>query len=160
MRIFNAPLILLTNSSAEANEMSSSTPDISGIISKLMQNDEFSAMVKELRGKDNNSTDGADIMDKLPGIMAMLSPMMGNINNDGQKESGNISGNSEAVQPKKSLRGGGRFDKGRATKLMSAIKLYLSAERCTMIDKCMSVIQIGDIMSVLSGLDMSGKNGG
>ena len=160
MRIFNAPLILLTNISAEANEMSSSTPDISGIISKLMQNDEFSAMVKELRGKDNIGTDSADIMDKLPEIMSMLSPMMGDANNDGQKESGNISGNSEVVQPKKSLRGDGRFDKGRATKLMSAIKPYLSAERCTMIDKCMSVMQIGDIMSVLSGLDMSGKSGG
>ncbi|MBR5253128.1 MAG: hypothetical protein IKV39_04540 [Clostridia bacterium] len=140
--------------------MSSSTPDISGIISKLMQNDEFSAMVKELRGKDNIGTDSADIMDKLPEIMSMLSPMMGDANNDGQKESGNISGNSEVVQPKKSLRGDGRFDKGRATKLMSAIKPYLSAERCTMIDKCMSVMQIGDIMSVLSGLDMSGKSGG
>ena len=140
--------------------MSSSTPDISEVISKLMQNDEFSNMVKELRGKDNSGSDGADIMDKLPEIMAMLSPMMGNINNDGQKESGNISGSSESIQPKNSPRGGGKFDKGRATKLMSAIKPYLSAERCTMIDKCMSVMQIGDIMSVLSGLDMSGKTGG
>ena len=36
---------------------------------------------------------------------------------------------------------------------MSALKPYLSPERCTMIDKCMSVLQLGDVMTVLRGLD-------
>ena len=140
--------------------MSSGTPDISAMISKLMQNDEFSNMVKELRGRDNGAGDGADIMDKLPEIMSMLSPMIGDTNNDGQKDSGNSTENIGAVQPKKSPRIDSKFDRGRASKLMSALKPYLSSERCTMIDKCMSVMQIGDIMSVLYGLDVSGKAGG
>lgn len=133
--------------------MSSSTPDISEVISKLTQNEELSAMVKELRGKEDKGVDGADIMGKLPEIMSMLSPMMGGASGDEQKVAGN-------VEVKKEPQGESKFNKARATKLMSALKPYLSAERCTMIDKCMSVMQIGDIMSVLYGLNMSGKNGG
>ncbi len=126
--------------------MSNSTPDISGVISKLMQNDEFSNMVKELRG-DGGTT---DIMDKLPGIMAMLSPMIEADLKDEKTADG-----STAVQGKAAGRES-RYDKARAARLMSALKPYLSPERCGMIDKCMSVMQIGDVMTVLRGLDAAG----
>ena len=126
-------------------------PDISGMIEKIMQNPEFAGMVKELRGDGGTGDVQGDIMSKLPEVMAMLSPMLGGqgkLGDGGPKEE-----KSEKNSEIRHLKSIDRYDKTRATRLMSALKPYLSPERCTMIDKCMSVLQLGDVMTVLRGLD-------
>lgn len=139
------------------------TPDISEMIKGIMQNPEFAGLVKELRGDEgkNSSDIQSDIMSKLPEIMSMLGPMMNGQSEsrrheDDKKSNKDEGGSDQGVA--KILKKLDKFDKSKATRLMSAIKPYLSRERCDMIDKCMSVIQIGDVMTVLRGMDSYGKH--
>ncbi len=46
-----------------------------------------------------------------------------------------------------------QYDKARAEKLLYAIKPYLNPTRCSIIDKCVSVMQITDLMGALGGLE-------
>lgn len=46
-----------------------------------------------------------------------------------------------------------KYDKARAEKLLYAIKPYLNPTRCSIIDKCVSVMQITDVMGALRGLE-------
>lgn len=140
------------------------TPDISEMVKGIMQNPEFAGLIRELRGeqgKDSSDVQG-EIMSKLPEIMSMLGPML-NGQSGGEKQDSTTktskdgrSGEAAGAKLVKSL---DRFDKTKATRLMSALKPYLSHERCEIIDKCMSVIQIGDVMTALRGIEGIGKNG-
>lgn len=138
------------------------TPDISEMIKGVMQNPEFAGLVKELRGDEGKNTSDiqSDIMSKLPEIMSMLGPMV-NGQSDSRKNENNTKSSKDEGRADpgaaKLLKKLDKFDKTKATRLMSAIKPYLSRERCDMIDKCMSVIQIGDVMAVLRGMDSYGK---
>ena len=138
------------------------TPDISEMIKGVMQNPEFAGLVKELRGDEGKNTSDiqSDIMSKLPEIMSMLGPRV-NGQSDSRKNENNTKSSKDEGRADpgaaKLLKKLDKFDKTKATRLMSAIKPYLSRERCDMIDKCMSVIQIGDVMAVLRGMDSYGK---
>lgn len=134
-------------------------PDISGIINGLMQNPEFANLVKEMRpdGTKNGADIQSEMMSKLPEIMSLLGPM-----NNGKQSSSEENFSEKKSQQKqesvnenipKFLKNIDKFDRAKATRLMTALKPYLSRERCGMIDKCMSVMQIGDVMTVLRGLD-------
>lgn len=135
------------------------TPDISEMINKIMQDPQLSEMMRELKGNNSGSSADtqADIMEKLPQIMSVISPLIG----DGARASDKDEKNDGKPTVKsKEARGFEKYDKARATRLMSAIKPYLSRERCSMIDKCMSVMQLGDVMTVLRGLEGFGNTDG
>ena len=119
--------------------------DISSMISKIVQNPEFVGMVNELRGdgKDAASTQ-KEMLDKLPDVMSMVSPMLGG--------SGGESERKPEQQPT-AVTKSGKYDKVRATRLMQALKPYLSHERAEIIDRCVSVMQITDIVGAFGGLD-------
>lgn len=139
------------------------TPDLSAVIKTIMQNPEFANLVRDIRGDEGKR--GADVqsdmMKKLPEIMSMLGPMM-----SGQTEQEKHDNSSPPPKDAHDERNGNlkllkdfdKFDKTKATRLMTAIKPYLSRERCDIIDKCMSVVQIGDLMTVLSGVEGLGKS--
>ena len=123
--------------------------DISSIISKIIENPEFAGMVNELRGQNVDSAQTSkEMLDKLPEVMKMVSPMLGG-QSDGEKKSNG--GQQSAPVPVK--KNGGKYDKVRATKLMQALKPYLSHERGEIIDKCVSVMQIGDIVEAFGGIE-------
>lgn len=125
--------------------------DISAIISKIVQNPEFAGMVNELRGENGEPpVSPSEILDKLPAVMKTVSPML-----DGKTDK-DSSDKSKNADEKNSTE---NFDKVRATKLMQAIKPYLSPERCNIIDKCVSVMQIGDIVKALGITDDLLKRG-
>ena len=139
------------------------TPDISGMIKGIMQNPEFAGLVKELRGDDgkSNSDIQSDIMSKLPEVMSMLGPMMGEGQTGEKKEASGENQKQHKTSGSdtpKLFKNFDKFDKNKASRLMSAIKPYLSHERCEIIDKCMSVIQIGDVMTALRSIEGAGKN--
>lgn len=140
------------------------TPDISEMVKGIMQNPEFAGLIRELRGeqgKDSSDVQG-EIMKKLPEIMSMLGPML-NGQSGGEKQDStpktSKDGRSGEAAGAKLVKSLDKFDKTKAARLMSALKPYLSHERCEMIDKCMSVIQIGDVMTALRGIEGIGKNG-
>lgn len=127
--------------------------DIASLISKIVENPEFAGMVNELRGGDTkNSGDvSKEMLDKLPGIMSMVAPMLG-----GESGSGGGGAVNDKPAPRASLSApskGDKYDKARAAKLMQALKPYLTHERAEIIDKCLSVMQLTDIVGALGGID-------
>ena len=55
------------------------------MIAKIIQNPEFADMVKEIRGGDE-STDEVqkEMMEKLPGVLSMVSPLIGGNTSEGE----------------------------------------------------------------------------
>ena len=121
--------------------------DIASMISKIVQNPEFVGMVNDLRGDGKSTAETQkEMLDKLPDVMSMVSPMLGDTRSGDRSED---KPTAAPVPPSKS----GKYDKARATKLMQALKPYLSHERAEIIDKCVSVMQITDIVGAVGGLD-------
>lgn len=121
--------------------------DLSEMLKKIIENPEFAGMVSELRGDGDSESASREMLEKLPGVMEMVKPML---------ESGAAANHEEKKESDKQLNQPQvlkKYDKARAEKLMYALKPYLSTTRCEIIDKCVSVLQIGDVMSVLGGLD-------
>lgn len=117
--------------------------DLTSVLRKIIENPEFAGMVSELRGEGNAADASQEMLSKLPDVMAMVSPML----DSGEKQEEAPS--EEAAVPM----GLKKYDKTRAEKLMAALKPYLNPTRCSMIDKCLSVMQIGDMMSMFGGID-------
>lgn len=135
--------------------------DISALISKIIQNPEFAEMVKELRGTDENVSDvQKDMMEKLPGVLETVSPLLGGTNGSDKSEKeenlkperadGSGEGEEKSKAAFKSVQ---KYDKGKAEKLMCALKPYLNPERCLIIDRCLSVMQLTDVVGALGGID-------
>lgn len=137
------------------------------MIQKIMQNPEFVSMVSELRGENTEkSTEDitGEMMAHLPDVVSMVAPMLGNsqiLQRDAKKESEEAQHESEEkLQPAATSESlPQKYDKARAEKLLYAIKPYLSTSRCEIIDKCMSVMQLRDVVGVLHGLDSFKKTG-
>ena len=121
--------------------------DLTEMLKKIIENPEFSGMVGELRGDGDGKSAAQDMMEKLPGILEMVKPMLGD------EESGEKETPPKIVEHQENTAVLKKYDKARAEKLMCALKPYLKPERCDMIDKCLSLMQIGDVMNVLGGLD-------
>ncbi len=126
--------------------------ELSSILSKIVQNPEFAGMVKEMQGGEGGQSAeeiSANMMASLPDMLSKIGPLLGGANQlNAPKEEKAVPVSSG--KPKGS---GGRYDKDNAEKLFRALKPYLSKERCEMLDKCMSVMQISDVMNALGGLD-------
>ncbi|MGN1410163.1 MAG: hypothetical protein ACI4XJ_08300 [Eubacteriales bacterium] len=135
--------------------------DISALISRIIQNPEFAEMVKELRGTDENVSDvQKDMMEKLPGVLETVSPLLGGTNSSEKSEKeenpkperADEHGEGEE-KSKAAFKSVQKYDKGKAEKLMCALKPYLNPERCLIIDRCLSVMQLTDVVGALGGID-------
>jgi len=138
------------------------TPDLAGTVESIMSSPEFAGIINELRGGGDSGTTQApplaqeDILSRLPEVMAVLKPLVGTGNSaepsvppktDPEPEQKPPESKAvSAILPKK-------YDKSRAEKLMAALKPYLSSSRCEIIDKCVSVMQITDVMEALQGIE-------
>ncbi|MBQ9996936.1 MAG: hypothetical protein IJP32_11225 [Clostridia bacterium] len=133
---------------------------ISQMVEQIMKNPELTGIINELRGGTGNATpvSQTEILSHLPDVMAMLKPFTGG---QGEREAAapEKEEKSEPVpkteEPAKAVSAvlPKKYDKNRAEKLMGALKPYLSRDRCEIIDKCVSVIQITDIVEALQGLE-------
>ncbi len=139
--------------------------DISSIITKIIQNPEFAEMVSGMKGDGESAKDvQREMLENLPQVMSMVSPLVGG-NSGGESEKSGDSGSSgggdevkETVKtvnsPAKSTgKASGKYDKGKAEKLMYALKPYLSPERCRIIDRCVSLMQLSDVVEAFGGLE-------
>jgi hypothetical protein len=121
--------------------------DLSEMLKKIIENPEFAGMVSELRGDGDSESASREMLEKLPGVLEMVKPMLdagAPTDHHEKTESEHQIGQPQVLK---------KYDKARAEKLMAALKPYLSPNRCQIIDKCVSVLQIGDVMSILGGLD-------
>ncbi|MCR4904900.1 MAG: hypothetical protein K6A33_02380 [Clostridiales bacterium] len=119
--------------------------DIGSMVEKIIGNPEFRTLIGELRGS-GDAPDSAELMSRLPEVMAQLSPLL---------SSSEPSPDAEA-QPSPPadapVVSGGKFNRKNAERLLTALKPYLRASRCGIIDKCMSVMQISDLIGAAGGL--------
>ncbi len=139
------------------------TPDLTQTVESIMSSPEFAGIINELRGgNDSGNTQTPplaqeEILSRLPQVMAMLKPLVGAEKSaepsapppKSDEEPGTPPPEAKAVSavlPKK-------YDKSRAEKLMAALKPYLNSSRCEIIDKCVSVMQITDVMEALQGIE-------
>lgn len=141
-------------------EMSS----VAQMVEQIMKNPEFAGIVGELRGASGDAppVTQTEILSRLPDVMAMLKPLVGEMSGTPPEKSQEDAAKNEespvspppeepakavsSVLPKK-------YDKVRAEKLMAALKPYLNPNRCEIIDKCVSVIQITDVVEALQGIE-------
>lgn len=133
--------------------------DISAVINRIVSDPSFAEMVGRIKGDSSASSEeiSRDVSEKLPEVMAMLAPMMQESDekagtepkNNAETENGrggNVSSEKNGIIQKK-------YDKTKAEKLMTAIKPYLSKSRCEIIDKCVTVMQLTDVVSAFGGLE-------
>ena len=136
------------------------TSPIAQMVEQIMKNPELTGIINELRG----GTDGApavsqaEILSHLPDVMAMLKPMTGETSGAVPEITESSAKNSGSAAPEENVKAVSaavpkKYDRNRAEKLMAALKPYLNSNRCEIIDKCVSVIQITDIVEALQGLE-------
>lgn len=138
--------------------------DVSSMIGKIMENPEFQNLVRELKHDQNSDSaekpSSDDIMKKLPEMLSAFAPLMGSISGAGEEKKEEPDGSDKEGKKESSKEGsnlfGGlglkKYDKARAEKLLFALKPYLNHNRCEMIDRCVSVMQITDIMGAIEGV--------
>ena len=125
--------------------------DLSSVIEKIIKNPEFAGMVSELKGGERASTEDVsqEMMKKLPDVMNMVSSMFGGSEAKAESSADSVvapvAGDAKPVSP--------RYDKGKAEKLLCALKPYLNSGRGEIIDRCLSVMQISDIARAIGGLE-------
>ena len=139
---------------AESESGASAVPDLSKMLDKVLANPEIIRTVASVlaqnrddsqsdaqgdKGEDKTDADGAGeaehsspdiaaMAEKLPEIMKLIAPQQGNRGGDGKK-------------------GSNGFD--RRTGLLSAMKPYLSRQRCEAIDYIIGFSRITDIIKNL-----------
>ena len=127
--------------------------DLSAMIKKIIENPEFAGMVSELRGDGDKEGASQEMMAKLPEVMAMVQPMLGG---SGEKSESSENENKEDKRQDSRppmIHPGLKYDKNKAEKLMYALKPYMNSSRCDMIDKCISVLQLSDLVSAFGGIE-------
>lgn len=126
--------------------------DLSSVIEKIIKNPEFAGMVSELKGGERANTEDVsqEMMKKLPDVMNMVSSMFGS-SSEAKAESPAESVATSVVDDAKPP--SPRYDKGKAEKLLYALKPYLNSGRGEIIDRCLSVMQISDIARAIGGLE-------
>lgn len=145
--------------------------DLGTMVEKIIGNPEFQGMVKGLRGEGG---DAGDLMSRLPELMARLGPLMGGAGGEADPGSGpdrSAPGPSEpspgapASDPGEGpqsesappLVRGGRFNRRNAERLLAALRPYLGERRQGIVDKCMSVVQITELIGAAGMTDGSGR---
>ena len=137
--------------------------DLSTIIGRIVQNPEFAEMVSSIKGEENSGSSEditKEMMSKLPDVIAMVSPILGG-GDEKEEKKGDVENQKESVVSANPLlthqdKSPKKYDKTRAEKLLCALKPYLNRERCEIIDKCVSVMQITDVVGAFQGLDVIG----
>ena len=136
------------------------TSPIAQMVEQIMKNPELTGIINELRG----GTDGApavsqaEILSHLPDVMAMLKPMTGDAAGQIPEIPESAAQSPERAAPEENVKAVSaavpkKYDRNRAEKLMAALKPYLNETRCDIIDKCVSVLQITDVVGAMQGLE-------
>ena len=125
--------------------------DIGSIVERIMKDPEFVGLVNELRGTENGEVpDPADISSRLPEMLRGLAPMLGS----GEKKEEDGKKGEEEKEPVPAPRFGS-FNRANAERLLAALKPYLGERRREMIARCVSVLQITDLIGA-AGLGGAG----
>jgi len=154
--------------------------DLNAMVQNILQNPEFTALVKEIRTQNgaDGEVDTAKVMDKLPEMLAAF----GLQNREGKQEPSqgeessqesqrnapenptkasaqNTSGVSDGIPSVLAgfLKPGGQE---KRNKLLCALKPYLSPARCSLIDKAINAMQLGEVLGVMQSVQSNPSENG
>ena len=137
--------------------------DIGAAVERILKDPAFSNLVRELGGGD-----GTDLMGRLPEVMKTLGPILGSggggadpgeTKPDGPKPDPPPAEQSAAPVPVEVI-GKKPFSRGNAEKLFLALRPYLGDRRRTMVDRCVSVMQMTELMKAAGIADLGGRGEG
>ncbi len=130
--------------------------DVGAAVEKILRNPDFARLVKDLGGTDNE-----DLVNRLPEVMETLGPLLGGSagteskgeilpeGDDGEDASeapvGN-GGTENGLSPPQTVIGRRPFNRSDAEKLFLALRPYLGDRRRELVDRCMSVMKMGDLL--------------
>lgn len=139
--------------------------DIAAAAERILSNPEFARVVREMGGGD-----GGDLMSRLPDVMATLGPLLNSVRASGEdlgsgsgtETDGPGPGRTEEEDPAVSSRekdgesgpmpaviGKKPFRKTDAERLFLALRPYLGERRQIMLDRCVSVMQMSDLLKAV-----------
>ena len=140
------------------------TEDIGAAVERIMRDPAFAGLVKELGGGDS-----ADLMSRLPEVMKTIGPILGAAGETGAEQEREERKETEAspdpapVKPETAapvpveVLGKKPFSRSNAEKLFLALKPYLGNRRRDMVDRCVSVMQMSEL---LKAAGIAGTGGG
>ena len=132
--------------------------DLGALIGAVAQNPAFMDLVKELRGGQEGAD---DLMEKLPAAIGGIAPMLG-LGKPQEREDGAPprtepaagAEDAQAVPPAPdAVVSDRRFRQANAERLLAALKPYLGDRRRGMIDQCVSVLRLTDLLGAAGLLD-------
>lgn len=134
------------------------TGDISSMLGKIMSDPAFAEMVGRLKSESTSVDKSAGNSESKPSpeisnVMAASDPMLTESGNDAGTHIQEKSESGRADNTEPHPRRFNKHDKAQAEKLLYALKPYLNKNRCEIIDKCVSVMQITDIVSAFGGIE-------
>ena len=130
--------------------------DVGAALEKILGNPDFARLVKDLGGTDNG-----DLVNRLPEVMEALGPLLGGSagteakgveiptadDGEGAKEAALGDGGGEnGLSPPQTVIGRRPFNRADAEKLFLALRPYLGDRRRDLVDRCMSVMKMGDLL--------------
>lgn len=160
---------------------------LSEMLGQLMADPQFAAMVQNLRqnmdlsqsgntAQENNQPDLSALLEKLPGMVSMLSAMSGTapgaVGNDAVVQSDAVSALSDDGEDSGTVVSSAAETKKveapmqvlfrpeareKRNKLLSALKPYLSPARCAMIDRAMSAMQLGELLGTMGSTGLGSQ---
>ena len=144
--------------------------DIGAAVERILSNPEFARAVRDLGGGD-----GGDLMSRLPEVMAALGPVLDQVRspdgngdeaqagnpptagNDGETEDGGPARDRTEEGPVPAVIGkkpfGRSFRRSEAERLFLALKPYLGDRRRGIVDRCMTVMRMGELLKAAGGPD-------
>ena len=124
--------------------------DIGAAVERIMRDPAFAGLVKELGGGES-----ADLMSRLPEVMKTIGPILGAVGEKGPAQEAADTEASPDPAPAKQetaapvpveVLGKKPFSKSNAEKLFLALKPYLGNRRRDMVDRCVSVMRMSELM--------------
>jgi len=129
------------------------TGDISSMIGRIMSDPAFAEMVGRLKSENSSADSESKPAPEISDVMSTIEPILSGIGNDSGKHKQEQSENNRPDQRENQQHRFKKHDKAQAEKLLYALKPYLNKNRCEIIDKCVSVMQITDIVSAFGGIE-------
>ena len=136
--------------------------DIGAAVERILADPEFGRMVKELGGGESG-----DLTAKLPEVMETLGPIFGGVGKTGEERDPAKEAELQSAAPSSEGRGAGRvpYNRSNAEKLFLALRPYLGERRRGLVDRCVSVMKMGEILKAVgmtpgaSGSAEAGRSG-
>lgn len=131
--------------------------DLTKKISEIMANPEFQSLVQALRGGEG-MPDASEVSAKLPEMLSAFGPMLSGLMDNAEKGEDAVEkteDKAEGTDGKSVLAKSFLGDPGNRSRLLIALKPYLSRERGVLIDRALSAMQFGEMLG-----SAGGKSGG